>query len=82
MPVSFEITGPARVDAPPFSDGCPNCVFDGTVIPLATLTQGDTLHAYYHHGRCGYEWSTVWPAQYAPTWQRVVGVDAQRAIAA
>lgn len=76
MTVSFEISGPDRADAPPFSDGCPRCVFDGTVIPHATLTQGDTLVAFYHHGRCGHEWYTSWSARWSHTWERVVSPNA------
>lgn len=81
MPISFEISGPDRRDAPPFSDGCPKCRFDGAVIPFATLTDGDTLRAYYEHGRCGNQWTTAWQAQYAHTWQRVTG-ESPKAIAA
>jgi hypothetical protein len=80
MPISFEITGPARREAPPFSDGCPKCVFDGVVIPYATFTavHNDSLMAFYHHGRCGHEWYTSWSAQYSHTWQRVIGQSPQQ----
>ncbi len=81
MIVSFEIEGPNRVDAPPFSDGCPKCRFDGAVIPLVTFTEDDTLRAFYRHGRCGHEWTTSFRAQYSHTWQRVIG-DSPRQIAA
>ena len=81
MPISFEIHGPDRHTAPPFSDGC-ECCFDGAVIPYATFTQGETLMAFYHHGRCGREWYTSWSAQYSHTWQRVTGSGSQPAIAA
>ncbi|MGK5681644.1 hypothetical protein [Actinoplanes sp. URMC 104] len=73
MPISFEISGDDRCDAPPFADGCPQCAFAGVVIPFATFTEGDTLHAFYEHGRCGNQWHTAWGARYSTTWQRVVG---------
>lgn len=73
MTISFEIPGAARFEAPPFSDGCEKCCFDGAVIPHATFTHGDTLVALYHHGRCGHEWFTSWSARYSHTWERVVG---------
>lgn len=82
MVVSFEITGDARFAAPPFSDGCPKCVFGGVVIPLATYTEGDTLHAFYKHGRCGNQWHTAWGARYSHTWVRVIGNNDWPAIAA
>lgn len=82
MPISFEISGPDRVDAPPFSDGCPRCRFDGAVIPFATFTEGDTLIAFYDHGRCGHQWHTSFGAKYAHNWERVIGTDGRSAIAA
>lgn len=72
MTISFEIAREHMGDWPPFSDGCPHCVFDGTVVPFATITSGDSLTAFYHHGRCGHRWSTNWGAQWSHTWQRVV----------
>jgi hypothetical protein len=82
MPISFELAGPDRRDAPPFSDGCPKCRFDGAVIPFATFTEGDTLLAFYEHGRCGHQWQTSFTAKYAPNWERVIGDGGQSAIAA
>ena len=82
MPISFEIAGPERYNAPPFSDACEHCNFDCAVIPFATITHGDTLIAFYSHGRCGHEWHTSWSAQYSQTWQRVIGDSGQKAIAA
>lgn len=73
MPISFEIAGEHRDKYPPFSDGCPKCVFDGTLVPHATITNGNSLIAFYHHGRCGHEWSTSWGAQWDHTWVRAVG---------
>lgn len=71
MTISFEISNKHVSDYPPFSDGCPRCAFPGTVVPLATITSGDSLIAFYKHGRCGNQWSTSWGAQWTDTWVRV-----------
>ena len=79
--LSFEITGEAMFEAPPFADGCPHCRISVRVIPIATYTAGDTLHAFYNHGRCGKQWHTAWGARYSHDWHRVQG-DASPSIAA
>ncbi len=71
--VSFEITGDAMFDAPPFADGCPRCSISVRVIPIASYTEGDTLHAFYNHGRCGHQWHTAWGAQWSHDWARIIG---------
>lgn len=72
MTVSFEISQEHMDTRPPFTDACERCLdFRGSVVPYATMTQGDTLTAFYHHGRCGYEWFTNWGAQWDHTWQRI-----------
>lgn len=74
MTFSFEIAHEHMEKWPPFSDGCETCLpagFDGTVVPHATVTQGDTLMAFYHHARCGRRWFTSWSASWDWTWQRV-----------
>lgn len=81
LTISFEITGEAQFGAPPFADGCPKCVFNGRVIPIATYTDGDTLHAFYSHGRCGNKWHTAWGARWSHDWVRVTGGE-QRSVAA
>ena len=75
MTVSFEISSDHVDEWPPFTDGCPKCVFAGTVVPYATLTDGDQLLAKYHHGRCGHEWVTAWGARWSSNWVRVTGPD-------
>jgi hypothetical protein len=76
MTISFEIPREHIDKWPPFSDGCETCLgagFDGTVVPHATVTYGDSLMAFYHHGRCGKQWYTSFLAQWDHTWQRVEG---------
>ncbi|MER7166994.1 hypothetical protein ABT336_13130 [Micromonospora sp. NPDC000207] len=78
MTVSFEISGEHRDKWPPFADGCEVCLrsgFTGTVVPHATVTQGDTLMAFYHHARCGRRWFTSWGAAWDWTWQRIGPAD-------
>lgn len=80
MNVSFEIARDHSDKWPPFTDGCETCLpngFDGTVVPHATITQGDALVAFYHHGRCGRRWFTSWSAAWDWTWQRVGDGSAQ-----
>lgn len=60
-----EICGSARLLAPPYSDGCPQCRFDGAVVPYSTRREGTTLVAFYRHRRCGYQWSCRWNADWA-----------------
>ena len=82
MTISYEISRDDFTEWPPFTDGCPKCIaWHGAVVPYATFTQGDTLMAFYHHGRCGHEWFTAWGARYSNSWQRVIG-NQQRSIAA
>lgn len=74
MTFSFEIAREHMDKWPPFADGCETCLplgFDGTVVPHATITQGDSLMAFYHHARCGRRWFTSWSAAWDWTWQRV-----------
>lgn len=66
---SFVLLGRDRRHAPPFSDGCPRCVFDGAVIPYATRTEGDNLIAFYRHRACGHQWSCQWNARYSSMWR-------------
>ena len=76
MTVSFEIDRQHSNTFPPFVDGCEHCLpsgWHGVVVPFATVTNGDSLTAFYHHGRCGNQWFTSWSARYAHTWQRVIG---------
>ena len=83
MTVSYEISDEYRDDWPPFSDGCERCIgtdWRGTVVPFATVTNGDSLTAFYHHGRCGYQWFTSWGAQYSHTWLRVMSGERGRAL--
>jgi hypothetical protein len=57
---SHEVCGEFRRLAPPFSDGCPRCGFDGAVTPYATTVEGPTLTAFYRHRRCGFQWTCRW----------------------
>lgn len=64
MTYSRDVPGSARQDAPPFSDGCPQCRFDGAVAPYATRREETTLVAFYRHRRCGFQWSCFWSADW------------------
>jgi DNA-directed RNA polymerase subunit M/transcription elongation factor TFIIS len=66
---SFEISREHKSSWPPFTDGCPACEdWDGTVVPYATTTEGETLTAFYRHKRCGHQWSCRWQAQWDSEW--------------
>lgn len=74
MTVSFEVPRNRPGDHPPFAEGCPECPhLDMLLVPLVTVTEGESLRAFYVHGRCGHRWITSWQAQWAPSWQRVIG---------
>lgn len=67
MTYSFEVV--ERNQAPPFADSCPQCTFDGLVVPYATTTEGTTLIAFYRHRRCGHQWSCRWSARWSTAWE-------------
>ena len=64
---SFEIPLERIAERPPFCDSCPLCadLATGVFVPYATTTEGNTLVAFYRHGRCGHQWSCQWEARWA-----------------
>lgn len=83
MTVSYEIDRQHDDKFPPFVDGCETCLptgWHGVVVPFATITNGDSLTAFYHHARCGAKWFTSFGAQWDYTWVRVTGADPTRPI--
>lgn len=74
MTTSFEIDRKNADEFPPFVDGCETCLptgWNGGVVPFATVTNGDSLTAFYHHLRCGKKWFTSFGARWSHTWVRV-----------
>lgn len=64
MTFSDEYPGEARLNAPPLSDGCPQCAFDGALAPYAMqrALRGRGVAAFYRHRGCGFQWVTNWLA--------------------
>lgn len=70
MTYSDEYPGEAKFDAPPLSDGCPQCTFFGALAPYATqpASNGKGTTGFYRHRGCGFQWTTNWLTEPTPGW--------------